>query len=60
MKDHFALRRQLLQTLKNGIATIPHDLALIPLCGIGDRHPHYGLKAFESMPRQPQVVAGKH
>ena len=57
LKDHLALRRQLLQALEDGMGTVAHDLALIPLRGIGHRHADQRLEPFEPMPRQAQVVA---
>src|SRR5215510_16038417 len=37
--------------------TVTHDLALLPLRGIGHGYPDQRLKPFESIPRQPYVVA---
>src|SRR5262245_30574885 len=38
LKDDLALRRQLLQTLEDRMATIPYEFSLLPLRGIGYGH----------------------
>src|SRR5262249_18978506 len=43
---------------KDHIGAVGHSFDLIPLGGIGDRHPDHGLIAFETVQRQAQIVAG--